>query len=59
MSLAIGIILCAVAIYSLVAIAGVLDVMSTVDIIITTTTQLLFLGIGGYLIKSYFTSTKK
>ena len=59
MSLAIGIILCAVAIYSLVAIAGVLDVMSTIDIIITTVTQLLFLAVGGYLIKTSITSRKK
>ncbi len=59
MNLAIGIILCAVALYSLVAIAGVLDVMSTVDIMITTVTQLLFLAVGGYLIKSHFTSRKK
>ncbi len=59
MGLAIGTVLCAIAIYSLLSLLSVADVMRSVDIVITAGTQLLFLAIGGYLIKSHFTQRRK
>ncbi len=59
MGLAVGTILCAIAVYSLIALMAVADTMRAVDIIITAGTQLVFLAIGGYLIKSSVTRRKK
>lgn len=59
MGLAVGTILCVIAIYSLVSLLAVADAMRSVDIVITAGTQLLFLAIGGYLIKCHFTTRRK
>lgn len=53
MGIAIGLILCAIAVYSLVTLAGVADSMRSADVVVTLVTQLLFLGVGVFLVQAY------
>ncbi len=53
MGIIIGLILCAIALYSLATLAGVADAMRSIDIVIIAVTQLLFLGVGAYLIRAH------
>lgn len=53
MGIAIGVILCVIALYSLGTMLSVADSMRSVDIVITTITQLLFLGVGVYLVQAH------
>ncbi len=59
MGLVIGILLCGIAAYSLITLVSVGGDMPTSTTVIVVVTQLLFLAVGGFLIRSYFTTRKR
>ncbi len=59
MGLVIGILLCGIAAYSLITLVSVGGEMPTGTRVIVVVTQLLFLAVGGFLIRSFFATRKK